>query len=166
MKKIISFLVFTAALIWTWNLIHSTAAIGFETHSGIQKEMAKLIAGTLAKYKPEAKDFNIKRLWTEPLGDNKVRVVFAYSYTEQNSEQGASEQTVEGEAILHRGLSDSQDIDKWDLQSVKTTNDAVVFSEGSLVTPKTEDSNSVDNTTENPAPTSPEAKSKSSESTH
>lgn len=135
MKKIISLIVFIAALIWTWNIIHTSEAIGFETHSGIQMKLAELIKATFIEKKPQAKDLVIQRLWTETLSDNKVRAVFSYKFTEVSEKGESTEQSIEGEAILHRDLSDDANVDKWTLQSVKTTNDFLTFSEGSTVTP-------------------------------
>ena len=135
MKRIVSLLVFVSALIWTWNVIHTTEAVGFETHSGIQVQLAKLIGDTLAVKKPEAKDLTITRLWTESLGENKVRAIFAFKFLEPVIENETLEQTIEGEAILYREPSDDPEVDRWVLQSVKTTNDIVVFTEGSTITP-------------------------------
>ena len=135
MKKIISLVVFIAALAWTWNIIHTSDAIGFETHSGIQEKLADLIENTLKTKKPQATNLSITRLWTESIGENKVRAVFAYSFSEPSSDGGELEQVIEGEAILHREPSETAEVDKWTLQSVKTTNDMVVFTEGSTITP-------------------------------
>lgn len=137
MKKIISLVVFILALIWTWNIVHNSEAIGFETHSGIQIKLAELIKDTLASKRPQAKDLKIQRLWTEALTENKVRAVFSYSFIDTSEGQGAVEQTIEGEAILHRELSEDSAIDQWTLQSVKTTNDVLNFTEGSVVGPHT-----------------------------
>lgn len=137
MKKIVSLLVFTAALIWTWNLVNSSSAIGFETHSGIQQKLSVLIQETIQKKKPEARDFQIMRLWTEPMNDNKIRAVFAYKFVE--GKEDSAEQTLEGEAILHREVSADSGTDRWTLQSVKTTSDSVIFNEGSVVNPSTPD---------------------------
>lgn len=134
MKKIVSLVVFVAALAWTWNVIHSTEAIGFETHSGIQAKLAELIQQTLTAKKPQAKDLTITRLWTEPVGENKVRAVFSYKFTEPSENGESLDQVIEGEAVLHREPSETPNVDKWILQSVKTTNDMVVFSEGSTLT--------------------------------
>ncbi len=138
MKKIVSLVVFIAALIWTWNVVHTTEAIGFETHSGIQMKLADLIKETLASKKPHAKDLTIQRLWTETLTDNKVRAVFSYKFVDISEGGEALEQVIEGEAVLHREPSEDSKIDKWTLQSVKTTNDFVTFTEGSVVTPGSE----------------------------
>lgn len=134
MKKIVSLVIFTAALFWTWNVIHSSAAIGFETHSGIQEKLAVLIKQTVMTKKPTAKNFKITRLWTESMSETKVRAVFAYSFSD-SMEADSTEQTVEGEAVLFREPEDQSGQDKWTLQSVRTTNDIVTFSEGLVVTP-------------------------------
>lgn len=139
MKKIVSLVIFIAALVWTWNVIHTSQAVGFETHSGIQVKLAELITQTLTAKKPNAKDLSISRLWTETLSDNKVRAVFAYKFTDISEDGEAMEQVIEGEAILYRDVSDQENVDKWVLQSVKTTNDMVVFTEGSTVTPGVEE---------------------------
>jgi hypothetical protein len=137
MKKILSLFVFTLALIWTWNIIHSSAAIGFETHAGIQQKLAELIKATLLSKKPTAQNLEITKLWTEPLGDNKVRAVFAYKFSEPGTTESPdnTEQSIEGEAILHREITTDNKTDKWSLQSVHTTNGALSFSEGSVVMP-------------------------------
>lgn len=141
MKKIISLVVFIVALAWTWNIIHTSDAIGFETHSGIQEKLAELIQNTLAAKKPNAKELSITRLWTESLGENKVRAVFSYKFIEPSADGGELEQVIEGEAVLHREPSETAEVDKWTLQSVKTTNDMVVFTEGSTITPGDEPMN-------------------------
>lgn len=151
MKKILSLVVFIAALIWTWNAIHTSQAVGFETHSGIQGKLAELIQNTLATKKPTAKDLSITRLWTETLSDNKVRAVFAYKFVDTSESGETLEQVIEGEAILHRDPTQEAGVDKWTLQSVKTTNDLVIFTEGSMISPGTD----TEPVTEAPAETIP-----------
>ena len=135
MKNFLSLIIFIIALAWTWNVIHSSQAIGFETHSGIQTKLADLIKETLAAKKPNAKDLSIVRLWTETLSENKVRAVFAYKFVDISEGGEALEQVIEGEAVLHREPSDEANVDKWTLQSVRTTNDIVTFTEGSTIVP-------------------------------
>ncbi|UYL08611.1 hypothetical protein B9G69_016330 [Bdellovibrio sp. SKB1291214] len=152
MKKIVSLVVFVAALVWTWNVIHTNEAIGFETHAGIQTKLAELIKATLSAKKPNAKDLRIDKLWTESMTDNKVRAVFAYKFSEAGEAGENLEQIIEGEAILHREPTEDK-TDKWTLQSVKTTNDIVVFSEGSTVTPDTPSEAPATTPAATPAPT-------------
>lgn len=135
MTKFFSVLFFAVALSFTWHIIHTDTAIGAETHSGIQEEMSTLILQTLQAKKPGAKDIRITRMWTETLDDHKVRAVFAYRFSEAGANNEMLEQTIEGEAILHREPSDDPRLDKWILQQVRTTNDAVNFTEGTVVTP-------------------------------
>lgn len=135
MNKFWSVLFFAVALVLTWNVIHTNSAVGSETHSGIQSELATLILQSVQAKKPNVQDLRITRLWTETVDDNKVHAVFAYSFSEPGEGQEVLHQTVEGEATLHREPSDDSRLDKWVLQSVRTTGDAVTFSEGAIVTP-------------------------------
>lgn len=135
MNKIVSLVVFTVALAWTWNIIHTSAAVGSETHSGIQEKLGQLIQQTVMNKKPGAKNFRITKLWTETLSDTKVRAVFSYSFSEAAEGNEFVQQNIDGEAILFREPKDDSRMDRWTLQSVKTTNDAVTFNEGVVVTP-------------------------------
>lgn len=135
MKKILSLLIFAVTLIWTWSLIHSSTNVGFETHSGIQQRLTEMIEASLKKARPEAQDLEIFKLWTETLSNNKVRAVFAYKFSDKAENGEMVGQTVAGEAILYREPSDVENEDLWILQSVKTTNDNLVFAEGSLISP-------------------------------
>jgi Co/Zn/Cd efflux system component len=151
MKKILSLVVFFALLVWTWNVIHTSPAIGFETHSAIQDKIVDLLTSTLQAKRPQAQNIEVIRLWTENLDENKIRAVFAYKFQdkiaasdspEQSSTQSATQdntqstdQTIEGEAILQRQSSDDPSLDNWKLLEVKTTGDTVIFREGSTITP-------------------------------
>lgn len=135
MKKILSLIFFVFTLVWTWNLIHSATSVGFETHSGIQQRLTEMIEASLKKARPEAQNLEIFKLWTETLNNNKVRAVFAYKFSDKSEGGEVVEQTVAGEAVLYREPSEVENEDLWILQSVKTTNDSLIFAEGSLVTP-------------------------------
>lgn len=139
MKKIVSVVVFVAAMIWTWNLFHSNSStVAFQTHADIQSKLAALIQESLLAKKPSASDFQIVRLWTETLSQNKVRAVFAYKFNDKTEDGEMTEQTLEGEAVLHREPSTFKEEDHWVVQSVKTTNDMVNFTEGSAISPNME----------------------------
>lgn len=139
MRKILSLIVFTAALVWTWTLIHSSPAVGFETHAAIQERLAGLILESIQKKKPEARNIEIVRLWTETLDENKIRAHFAYRFLEGGEGQESLDQVIEGEAVLHREPTDDARLDPWIVQSVKTTSDSVNFSEGTVITPNMQD---------------------------
>lgn len=137
MKKILSLVFLVVVLVWTWNVIHSQNAVGFETHSGIQMRLAEMIKNTLLSKKPEATDFEVVRLWTETINDSKVKAIFSYKFKEILDGE-PTEQKIDGEAILERAPSEAstaENIDRWILQDFKATNDALVFEQGTVVTP-------------------------------
>ncbi len=137
MKKILSLIVFTAALVWSWNVIHSSSAVGFETHSAIQQKFSELIQDTIKNKKPEASNVEIVKLWTENLGDRKIKAIFSYKFTMPTTADNsdAFETIIDGEAVLYRDLSEDPTVDKWTLQSLTTTGDSVNYIDGSLITP-------------------------------
>lgn len=138
MKKIISPLVLVILLVWSWQVVHTESAIGFETHSGVQLKLAELIGNTLQAKKPEAENLQIIRIWTAPLSDNKIQAVFSYKFTEKTEDTETAEKIIQGEAVLYREPTEDPTIDKWVLQSVRTQLESLNFNEGSVVLPETE----------------------------
>jgi hypothetical protein len=135
MNKLWSILFFAFVLIASWNMIHSSTAVGSETHIGIQAELSTLLLETVQSKKPEIRNLKITRMWTETLEQNKIRAVFSYSFTESDELDKNLERTTEGEAVLYREPTDDNRLDKWILQSVKTTNNSISFSEGTVIRP-------------------------------
>lgn len=135
MNKFWGVLFFTVALIVSWNIIHSETAIGAETHVGIQAQLRDLILNTVQSKRPDARNLRVNRLWTEVMNENKVRAVFTYTFEEVSETGTPQEQSVDGEAVLHREPSDDVRLDRWALQSVRTTNNNILFAEGSVITP-------------------------------
>ena len=153
MKKLFSFVIFAALLIWTWKVVHRESNLGFETHAGIQAQLEQIIQAAVMAKRPSATDFKMQKLWTEPMASNKVKAHFSYSFQESDSLQSPVEQTIEGEAVLYREApqastsnDDGSITDRWILQSVKTTRDSVVFSEGTLLDSATTPATSPDGT--------------------
>ena len=135
MNKLWSVVFFGLALTSTWYLVHSDSAIGSETHSGIQHELAQLLVRSVQNKRPDVQNLRIVRMWTEAISEHKVRAVFAYTFSDTSEGQDQVNQRIEGEAVLHRQPSDDTRLDKWVLQNVKTTGDSMDFSEGMVVTP-------------------------------
>lgn len=138
MKKLLGFAIFTALMIWTWGLIHSTSPVTFETHAGIQEKLSTLIQTIIQSKIPNATDVNVSKMITENLSNNQVKAIFSYSYTEPQENGEVSEQIIDGEAVLAREASENPDDDKWVLQSVKTTGDSITFVEGTVIGPESE----------------------------
>lgn len=149
--KYLSVLIFTGALIWSWNQIHGTPKISFETHAGIQEKLMELIVQTIKNKKPEATNVQIEKIWTEILEPNRVNAHFAYSYVE-NSGEGVVTSKITGQGQLERQPDDGSGLDHWVLSQVKTSSDAIVFEDGLIVTPDGQGSTeSAPEKTESPA---------------
>ena len=133
-SQILGVVAFVVALLWSWSVIHATASVSYETHSGIQEKLAGLIEETIKAKRPLATEVHIDRIWTEILSPSKVKAFFIYSFKDQNGE-GSSHTTINGEGLLERQTEDGTGTDRWSLTHVRTTNDAVTFDEGLVVTP-------------------------------
>jgi hypothetical protein len=133
MMKLASFLLFTAAFIWSWCLFHSKSPVDVSVHAGIQSKLAVLIEDTIQKARPNAYDFQMITLYTKTVEENKVGAYFTYRYSEKLQDKESSDQVVKGEAILNRTVSESPDEQKWVVQSVKTDNSQIEFHEGSVI---------------------------------
>lgn len=152
--KLLSIVVFSIALIWTWNIMHSSPNISFETHAGIQEKLAQLITDNLKIKKPTATDVHVEKVWTEVIGKNKVKAYFVYSFKDAATGSTVATQ-ISGEGILEKqatapvetntGAEKSASAEHWQLSQVKTSSDVVVFEDGLVVTPG-------ESTEENPAP--------------
>src|SRR4051812_45143607 len=101
MKKIISLVVLLVLLVGTWNLIHSTPSVTFETHSIMQDRLADIIKTSIKKNRPTAQNFSLIRLWTETLKPDRVRAHFIYRFKEGTGTE-AVDQTLSGEAFLQK----------------------------------------------------------------
>lgn len=131
--KYISLVIFAVALIWTWNVVHDSSAISFETHSGIQERMAEFLNDRIKEKKPTASEIKIEKIWTEVLANNKVRAFFIYSFSDM-TESGPVKSEIKGEGILERQPEDGSGMDRWTLTKVHTTNDSIQFDEATLIT--------------------------------
>lgn len=156
--KYVSLVLFTIALAWTWNLVHSTSDISFETHSGIQEQLAVLITDTIKAKKPTASEIVVQKIWTEVLSNDKVKAFFIYSFKD-NTESGIVTSEIRGNGILERKGLTPEGNDHWVLTDVHASSDAIQFDDATIVTgssnstgetPATEPA-----TTEQPATTTP-----------
>jgi hypothetical protein len=144
MTKLVSFIVFIAAFIWTWFLFNSKNDVSFEIHAGLQSKLAKMIEESVTASKPGAFDFKMQSIYTKTLNANKVSAYYKYNFSEKLQDGEVAMQTIEGEALLNRTISENQNEEKWVVQSVKTQNPTVEFQEGVIIgssTPASQDTN-------------------------
>jgi hypothetical protein len=133
MVKLVSFLVFTVAFIWSWFLFHSKSNVGIGIHAGIQSKLAVIIEDAIHKARPNAYNFQMITLYTKNVEENKISAYFTYRYSEKLEEKEHSDQTVKGEAVLNRAASEIPDEQKWVIQSVKTDDQTIEFRDGSVI---------------------------------
>lgn len=130
MIKLLSFVLFLAAFVWTWFLFNSQSKINLATHAGIQSKFALLIEESIKTAKPNSSNFSVINIYTEKLDDNQISVHFSYKYTDLLDDKEEVQQTLSGEAILHRGLSENPNDDKWVIKSINTNNSSIEFQQG------------------------------------
>lgn len=133
MIKLLSFFVFVAAFLWTWVLFNTKNSIGIDIHAGIQSKLAVLIEETIKKSKPNSSDFQLLQIYTEKLDDNRISAKFSFQYDDKMEESEKTTQTLNGEAILNKGLSENPEVQKWIVQSVKTSSSGLEFKEGLVI---------------------------------
>lgn len=150
MMKILSLIVFAFLLTWTWHVVHTQSSIDFETHADIQMKMKDLISSAIKARKPDTKNIEIVKIWTQDLADKKIQANFTYKFSETSATNESSERLIEGEAILSREPSNNLAIDQWTIQSLKTKGDSISFNDGSTITPN--------NTTSDENPSTTDAK--------
>jgi hypothetical protein len=131
--KYVSLVLFTIALAWTWNLVHSKSDISFETHSGIQEKLAALITDTIKAKRPTASEIIVEKIWTEVLSSEKVKAFFVYSFKD-NTESGMVTSEIHGDAILERKGATAEGDDHWVLSDVHASSDAIQFDDATIVT--------------------------------
>jgi hypothetical protein len=136
MMKLVSFVVFIAAFVWTWFLFNSHSKISLATHAGIQSKFMVLIEDTIKAAKPNSSDFEILSIYTEKIDDNQVGAHFSYKYTDHLEAQEKATQEMSGTAVLYRGLSENPNDDKWIVKSIKTDNSTIEFQQGMTINPE------------------------------
>lgn len=139
-SSLISLIVFTTSMAWTWDIIHETETIPFETHAGIQEKLASFIVETIKSKRPTASEVSVDKIWTEPINNGRVRAHFTYSFKDAAEGETFSSQ-IQGQADLERGGQDGDDSEHWVLLKIKTTSDAIVFDEGLTISPDSNERN-------------------------
>lgn len=134
MIKLLSLFIFVGAFVWTWSLFNAKNAIGIDVHAGIQSKLALLIQDAVKAKKPNSSNFQLNQIYTEKMDDNKIQAFFTYKFTDVLTDDEKTEQTISGQAILNRALSEDPNVQKWTIQSVKTNTNGVEFKEGLVIT--------------------------------
>lgn len=138
MKKYTSVIVFIIFGTLLWQYANHPRAITQEIHHAIQSKVAELITNDVRKRYPDASQFQIEKLVSSEMNDNKVKVSFSFSYTDPTTQSQINQQ---GEAVFHREKSDEIGKTLWKMQSKSLTQNEVIFTEDEIVTPEHSASN-------------------------
>ena len=135
MSKIVSLVLFIAALSWTWMQFRKPDSMSTEVHAALQSRLQILIEDTIKAKRPSIQNLKFLQMYSEKVDENKIRAYFSYEF-EDPAEN--TKQRFTGDAILSRGLSEDPTVKKWILQKVKTGQETIEFNEGLAITPDPE----------------------------
>jgi hypothetical protein len=125
--KIVSVLVFGAALVGSWMMTRNQAPIPESVHLGIQDDLKRIITEYVQKQLPESKNLRFQRFWTEALKKNKVKAVFSYSFEDASRGEDALLH-IEGSAILNK-VSETPETVTWSMDELQVEDSTVDFQE-------------------------------------
>lgn len=138
MSKILSLFIILIGMIFSWRFFNTTPSIDTQTHAAIQSQLAILIEDTVKNKKPLSSDFKIERLVTSTINENMVSAQFSYQFNDivDNTDTNKREtvtQSISGSALLAKTPSENNGLQKWVIQTIKTSKEAVVFNEGLVI---------------------------------
>ena len=149
MMKFISLFVFIFSLWMTWHLTYSESSTPFVVHASLQAEVERLISEFVIKQRPNATDIRFLRIWTETINPQKVKVSFEYAFVDPMPDGEATEQRLQGSAILNRMEKTADAPDQWSLGEVAADTQTLIFRKGVEV--PTEEKKSEQGVTKPPA---------------
>ncbi|MGZ3723766.1 MAG: hypothetical protein ACXVA9_12575 [Bdellovibrionales bacterium] len=126
--KIVSVVVFTAALIGSWMLAHAATSIPETMHVGIQNDLKNIIAEYVQKNLPSSKNLRFEKFWTETVKKDQVKATFVYSFEDTSGENGDTTIEIAGSALLNKGEETAETV-TWNLNSLQIKDSHVDFQE-------------------------------------
>lgn len=131
--KIVSILVFAAALIGSWSMVHAKKPVSESVHVGIQNDLKTIISEYVQQQLPNSQNLRFERFWTEVVNKNRVKASFVYSFDDTSEESGATTLQVEGSAILNK-LSETPEVATWTLDELHILDSQINFEEPVQIT--------------------------------
>jgi hypothetical protein len=130
--KIVSLLIFGAALIGSWAMVHAPRPVAESVHIGIQSDLKNIIAEYVQKNLPESKNLVFDKFWTETVNKNQVKASFVYSFDNPSDGEDATVQ-IEGSALLNK-VDESPETVTWSFDQLMISDNKVTFSEPIQIT--------------------------------
>ena len=131
--KIVSVLIFGAALIGSWVAVHAPRAVSQLVHQGIQSDLKNIISDYVKKNLPESKNLRFERFWTETVKPTQVKAYFVYSFedTTENGEPAVVE--IDGSAILNK-IDETPETVTWSFDTLQISDNKVTFTDAVHIT--------------------------------
>ena len=135
--KYLSLIALLAALVSSWSLVHKKSDLSEGIHVGIQDDLKGIITDYIQKNLPQSKNVEFERMWTERIGQDKVKASFIYSFEEENEEVGPARVNIEGYAILNKQAAEPNRANVWSFDELYILNNNLVFQRELSITPST-----------------------------
>ena len=131
--KVVSVLVFAAALIGSWVMVHAKKPVAESVHIGIQNDLRNIITEYVQKNLPESKNLRFEKMWTETVKKDRVKAHFVYSFedTGENGEPALVE--IKGSAMLNK-VEETPEMATWSFDQLQILDNKVQFSEPVQIT--------------------------------
>jgi hypothetical protein len=131
--KIVSLVVFAAALIGSWIAARATPMVSETMHVGIQNDLKTIIAEYVQKNLPNSKNLRFEKFWTESVKKDQVKATFVYSFEDPSAENGDTVTEISGSALLAKGEETPESV-TWNLHSLTIKDSHVDFQEPIQIT--------------------------------
>ncbi len=132
--KIIALLVIVISMIWTWKIVYSPPTIEKSVEQSVAEEMEHLITLSIKKMNPLIKEVDFQQLDTERVEEDLIKLSFSYSFLQELEDGEVTEEKVIGDTYLERISAPEEFPSLWKLSEVRTSNNTIVFSEGTVIT--------------------------------
>ena len=134
--KVVSVLIFAAALVGSWVAVHAKKPVSESVHIGIQNDLRNIITEYVQKNLPDSKNLRFEKMWTETIKKDRVKANFVYTF-EDNS-QGSEPAVVEihGSALLNK-IEETPEMATWSFDQLQILDNKVQFSEPIQITAET-----------------------------
>lgn len=124
--RILAGLLFCVFLISTWFVFHEKPHFPEALHITLQEQFRNIVQEKLAEQKPEARNLQFQKLWTEGTKRDQITAHFQYSFDDAD---GVSF-SVAGKAIMNqKSIDPERNHDLWTVDHIKTNNTNLEFKE-------------------------------------
>lgn len=134
--KIVSVLIFGAALVGSWVAAHAPRLVAASVHEGIQNDLKNIIAEYVQKNLPESKNLRFEKFWTETVKASQVKAYFMYSFEDKTEDGEPATVEIDGSATLNK-IEETPETVTWSFDSLQISDNKVTFSDAIHITAST-----------------------------